>query len=99
MAPTVLPRRNRSGLHGFQTRSNRKQLTDKRTSDGSRCESPGSAYLPSPGPLRRRSADMSTCPSLSDQIFHEPDMQPKVFALCDVTIMAHPLAFAVVLYL
>ena len=39
---------------------------------------------------------MSTCPSLSDQIFHAPDVQLRAFALCDVTIMAHPLAFAVV---
>ena len=42
---------------------------------------------------------MSTYPSQSDQILHDPETQPKVFALCDVTIMAHPLAFAVVLYL
>ena len=40
---------------------------------------------------------MSTCPSLSDQIFHDPDMQLRAFALCDVTIMALPWAFALYL--
>jgi hypothetical protein len=33
---------------------------------------------------------MSTCPSQSDQIFQDPEMQPKVFALCDATIMVMP---------
>ena len=32
---------------------------------------------------------MSTYPSLSDQIFHDAEMQPKAFALRDVTIMMH----------
>ncbi len=34
---------------------------------------------------------MSTYPSQSDQIFHDPEMQPRVFALRDVTIMVHRL--------
>jgi hypothetical protein len=42
---------------------------------------------------------MSTCPSLSDQIFHDPEVQLRAFALFEVTIMAHPLAFAAALYL
>jgi hypothetical protein len=40
---------------------------------------------------------MSTCPSLSDQIFHAPEVQLRVFALCVVTIMALPRASAVYL--
>ena len=38
---------------------------------------------------------MSTYPSLSDQIFRDPETQPKVFALCDVTIMGRSLGLLV----
>jgi hypothetical protein len=61
-------------------RSNKKQLTDNRTSESSRrddCLSDTSfGYL-------RVSAGRSTYPSESDQMFHGPEVQPKVLALCD----------------
>src|SRR5437762_686367 len=62
-------------------RSNRKQLTDNRTSKPPRCGASVWLDIPLPGYLRD-STGRSTYPSESDQIFHDPEAQPKELGLC-----------------